>query len=118
MPDNEAEEAEEAEERAVELARALVWARSGRGRAARQAAGVFLKLVAEVVGRDVCTVNQYELGNLRPTGDPGIAWLRFMEKLEAVVASEMENAPGGTGALPTRRSTPAARVPDDNVPRR
>jgi transcriptional regulator with XRE-family HTH domain len=105
-----------AEDKALAFAEARAWARTGRGRAARQAAGVPLKLVADHAGRDLTTINQWELGNLRPTGDAAILWLELMQKLEAVVAQE-GNAPAGTGAF--RESlTPDAGKPDATVPQR
>jgi len=58
-------------------------ARSGRGTATREAAGLSRAELARAAGLNDATVSRYESGRRVPQGDSAIRYARILRKIEA-----------------------------------
>lgn len=63
------------------IAKARRLAASGQGRTIRQAAGVTIRDIAEVIGVDVSTVSRWETGQRQPRGDNAAAYGAVLSRL-------------------------------------
>lgn len=68
-------------DRLAELVRARELASSGAARLARQRAGLSLREVGAVVGRDPATILRWERGEQRPRGDAAIRYGAVIREL-------------------------------------
>ncbi len=71
------------ETRALALADARSYARSGHGRDVRVSAGLSLADVAGAIGVSTATVHRWETGKYRPAGAAALAWGRLIDALAA-----------------------------------
>lgn len=68
----------------LKLAQARRLATSGEGKTAREAAGLSLREVADVIGVSVSGLFRWENGDRRPRGEPAVAWAEFLEQLATI----------------------------------
>lgn len=62
-------------------------ARTGRGAAIREAAGLSRGELARFAGLNDATVSRYESGRRVPRGDAAVRYARILRRLEAVMAA-------------------------------
>ena len=68
---------------ALKLVEARRLAASGEGKTVREAAGLSLYEVADVLGLSVSALFRWENGERVPHGERAVAWCEFLQQLDA-----------------------------------
>ena len=70
--------------RALLIARARTWARSGEGRRRREEAQLSIRDVGRAIGLSNVTIHRWETQQNLPSGDSAVRWVELLDQLEAV----------------------------------